>query len=72
MSWLSHIQSKSRAEKLRIIWIIAGIILVILVALWIIAGKVDNPGNKDSNFFQDINEILKNAKEKKPDLIPNK
>lgn len=57
MGILEKIQSKSQKEKLRLIWAIAGITTLLLIALWIFAYKFQK--TREGGMFRNIGSQVK-------------
>jgi len=62
MSWIENIRNKSHAQKVRLIWIICGIVVVIMVVVWVFTSKMRQDLPKDTSLFQTISRGIKNLK----------
>ena len=40
MQWLENIRNKPHESKVRMIWIAAGVAVAILIALWVLVGRM--------------------------------
>lgn len=63
MSLLEKIRKKPQDEKVRLIWIIAGICGILLLALWGLTSKVSRKLPKDTTLFQAIERGIKDVKD---------
>ena len=66
MSWIKNVQSKPIAERIKIIWIAAGVCVGILIIVWIIVGGVPKEKPQGPGFFQSISNTIKDAKQNIP------
>lgn len=54
MSWLENIRKKTYHEKMRIIWTVIVITVILLIVVWIVTARVQKSLPKDTTFFQTI------------------
>lgn len=62
MSWVTNLQSKSKKEKIRILWFGLVGALIILVILWVIIGNLKPSAQKDTSLFNEFGNSIKNFK----------
>lgn len=67
MGLLENIRNKPHAEKIRLIWICVGVVVVILVILWILFGRMTIDPNK--SFIGTIVERIGHPGETFPKLF---
>ena len=68
MALLSSLQKKTHKEKVRIIWIVAGVTALLLLAAWIITSRYSKNSPKETSVFQVISRgfgDVKNSLKKK-------
>lgn len=70
MSWIKNVQNKPIAERIKIIWITAGVCVGILIIMWIVVGGMPKEKPEGPGFFESINNTIKDAKQNLPSL-PN-
>ena len=54
MSWIENIRQKPHEQKVRIIWTVSLIVLVLLVILWVFTSRIGKRNNMDTSVFQTI------------------
>lgn len=63
MSWIEKIRQKPREERMRLMWVILAIVLVILIAVWALVGTYTPDTNSGSNpFFKSLRDAANNSK----------
>lgn len=62
MGWLQDIRSKSRAERIRLIWIISGVTLVVLLIAWAVIGNFNYKTSKDETLFKALRDGFNNIR----------
>lgn len=60
MGFIEKIQNKPQAEKFRIMWTVAIIVVIILVAVWVISAHFNKDVPKDTTLFQTLGQGVKN------------
>ncbi|MBI5530749.1 MAG: hypothetical protein HY918_04640 [Candidatus Doudnabacteria bacterium] len=63
MSWIQNIQNKTQAEKLRIIWAVAIVVGILLIAVWVISYRMHKNAPADTTLFQTIGRGFKDVKD---------
>lgn len=63
MRILEKIRNKSHTEKVRIIWIVAVVIALLLIILWLLTSLSAKNIPKDTTLFQTIGRGIKDIKE---------
>lgn len=61
MTFLEKIQTKSHAEKMRLIWIVVGLTTLVLISLWILTSKISRNSPKDVSLFKTISRGFKDV-----------
>ncbi len=62
MSWIEKIRSKPHTEKMRIIWIIAGTVAVLMIITWILSARYYKHVKTDTSLFETIGQGVKDIK----------
>lgn len=62
MGWLQDIRNKSRAERIKLIWIISGVTLVVLVIAWALIGNFNYETSKDQTLFKALQDGFNNIR----------
>lgn len=62
MSWIDNIRNKPQAEKIRIIWGVVIIALVLLVLLWILTSRIGKNSPADTTLFQTLGRGFKDLR----------
>ena len=62
MSWLNDLQNRSREQKIRLIQISAGVVVVLLIVVWVVASQFHKNVNKDTTLFDQIGSGINNVK----------
>ncbi len=62
MSLLDNIRNKPPAVKMRLMWTVAIIVAVLLIAVWIISYKFHRNTAEDTSLFQTIGQGIHNLK----------
>jgi len=60
MNWIENVRQKPPHEKIKLIWVICGIVVVILVVTWILIGGIKHNTKKDLRFFDSLKASAKN------------
>lgn len=60
MSWITKIQNKPQKDKIRLIWITASIVVVLMIILWIVAYKYNK--NKNEKIFDSLDQQISNER----------
>jgi predicted permease len=63
MNFIEKIRNKPHAEKIRIIWIVVIIAVVLLIILWALTSRIAKNNPKDTTLFQTIGRGIKDIKE---------
>jgi hypothetical protein len=64
MSWLEHIRQQPLEKKVRVIWIVLGIVAVLLLVAWVLLTKARQTTTKDSTvLFETLSRGFQNVKE---------
>jgi hypothetical protein len=63
MSLLNNIRNKPQAAKIRIMWIVSIIIVVLLVLVWIVSARFGKNVAKNMSLFQTIGQGIHNIRE---------
>lgn len=63
MNWLENIQNKPRAAKIRIMWVVAIIVVLLLIAAWIVGEHYHKQTQVDTTLFQTIGKGVGDVKE---------
>jgi len=63
MGWLEDIQKLPQEKKLRLMWMVAAAVAVILVLLWILSVRWQKRVASDQTLFQTIGQGIHNVKE---------
>ena len=62
MSFIENIRNKPQAYKIRLMWIIIVITVIILLVLWIVFNRIGSNVNTASKFFKNqVGEIQTNG-----------
>jgi predicted permease len=62
MTLIDKIRQKPQQEKVRLIWIICGVIGVIMIGIWIFTSNIGKPMPKDTSLFKTIKNSVKNLR----------
>ncbi len=71
MSWIEKVRQKPAPEKIKIIWIICGVVAFVLLVIWAIVGGLDNDAEKDLRLFKSLNQGLRDASTNFKNINPN-
>lgn len=63
MSWIEKIRQKPQKEKIRIIWATILAAVVLLIALWVITGRISKNTPKDTTLFETIGKGVKDIRD---------
>lgn len=63
MSLLNKIRQQSQATKIRIMWIVSIIIVVLLVLVWIVSARFGKNVAKNMSLFQTVGQGIHNIRE---------
>ena len=63
MGLLENIQNKPRAAKIKIMWTVAIVVVILLIAAWIISEHFHKEAKVDTTLFQTIGTGVNNVKE---------
>lgn len=70
MSWLEKIRGKPNNEKIKIIWIVCIVTVVVLIIAWIVVGGIKKDTPKDLRLFESISQSLKGFSQSVKNLPP--
>lgn len=70
MRLIENIRNKPHEHKVRIIWICAGVVAVVMIVLWILVGKSELDPNQ--SLIQNIKNTVGNPKESFPKFFNGK
>jgi len=59
MGLLQKIRQKPEEQKIRIIWIICGIVIVLFLVLWGLTTQIGKGAKPDTSFFKTLNQGFK-------------
>lgn len=62
MGLIKHIQSKSQAEKIRIMWMITIAVVLLLILVWVLSYRWQRQVPKDLRLFNTIDQGVKDIK----------
>lgn len=62
MNWIEKIQKKSQTEKLRLIWIFAAAVVVLMIGIWAISAKYGRHLKKDTTLFETFGRGIKDVR----------
>ena len=62
MSWLEKIQNKPTGVKIKIVWVISIITVVLLIIVWVISYRFEKTQPPDTSLFQSIGQDIHNVK----------
>ena len=62
MSLLEKIQNKPQAVKMKIMWTVAVIVVILMVIVWVISAHFQKNVSKDTSLFQTIGQGIHNIK----------
>lgn len=71
MSWIENVRSKSTPEKIKIIWIVCGVVAFLLLVIWAIVGGLDNDAEKDLRLFKSLKQGINDASKNVKTINPN-
>ncbi len=63
MSWLEKIRSLNPAAKLKFIWVICGLVVLLLILVWVASAKFHKNIIKDISLFQTISKGFRDVKD---------
>ena len=62
MGFIQKIQNKPQAEKIRLMWTVSIIIVILLLVIWIVTAKYQKNIAKDTTLFQSLNQSIHDVK----------
>jgi predicted permease len=62
MGLLQKIQNQPQTAKIRIMWAVSVIVVILLIAVWIISARLHKNSPKDTSLFQTIGQGIHNVK----------
>ena len=71
MSWIENVRSKPTPEKIKIIWIVCGVVAFLLLVIWAIVGGLDNNAEKDLRLFKSLKQGVNDASSNFKTINPN-
>lgn len=63
MDFLKKIQNKPQEQKLRLIWIVAISIAVLLIIVWVISYRFEKSVPKDTTLFQTLGKGIQDVRD---------
>ena len=63
MGWIQNVRQKSSAEKMRTIWIISGVVVILMVIAWIIVGNYHYADESTGGLFHTITTQFKTSQQ---------
>jgi hypothetical protein len=63
MPFIEKIQKLPDAKKMKIIWTIAGVVVILMIIVWVISAKYKKNIQKDTTLFKSIEQGIKDVKE---------
>ncbi len=63
MNWIEKIQNKPNSVKIRIIWAVSIVVVILLIFIWGLSYKFRKHTPKDQTLFQTIGDGIKNVKD---------
>jgi predicted permease len=63
MSIIKSIQNKPQSEKIKIMWIISTLVVILLIGVWIISYKFHKKIAPDTTLFKSIGQGVKDVKD---------
>jgi predicted permease len=63
MTWIQNIQNKPRAAKIRIMWVVGVVVVILLIAAWVISERFHKQTPVDTTLFKTIGSGVNNVKE---------
>jgi hypothetical protein len=60
MSWIESVRNKPQHEKIKLIWILSGVVVACLLIIWIIVGGIKKDTKKDLRVFESLGQSAKN------------
>ena len=63
MSLIEHIRQKSHAQKVRLIWTIVIVSILMLIILWVFTSKISSTVPKDTSLFDTIRQGFHDIKD---------
>jgi phosphate/sulfate permease len=63
MSILNNLQKKTPAQKFRIIWTTAIVVVALLIGAWIISARYSKNISKDTSLFQTLGKGIKDVQD---------
>jgi len=70
MKWLEHIRKQPYHKKIRLIWIIAAVALVLLIVVWVVSVKFSKRADRDTTLFDTLGRGFNDVQDNYKDL-PN-
>lgn len=62
MSLLTSIQNKPQAEKIKLMWVIASVVAVLLILVWILSYRFHKKIDPDTTLFDSFGQGVKDVK----------
>ena len=66
MRWLEEVRNKPRAEKIKLIWRITGLVAIVLIVVWVLIGRYGNGAKKNTALFKTIGNGFSDFKLESP------
>jgi len=63
MSIIKNIQNKPRAEKIKIMWFVAGTVFVLLIIVWVLSYRFHKKTEPDTTLFDAVGKGVSGAKD---------
>jgi hypothetical protein len=63
MPFIEKIQKLPDAKKMKIIWTIAGVVVILMIIVWVISAKYKKNIQKDTTLFKSIKQGIRDVKE---------
>lgn len=62
MGLIDNIRNKPQEQKIRLIWIILGVVAVVMIVLWIITARFSKAPGRDTTLFDTIGKGIHDVK----------
>ncbi|MDR3642824.1 MAG: hypothetical protein P4L74_04330 [Candidatus Doudnabacteria bacterium] len=63
MSILNNIRNKSPEQKFRIMWTVAVVIVIVMIAVWVVSAHYYKNVPKDTTLFQSLGKGFKDVRD---------
>ncbi len=62
MNLIEKIRQKPQNEKVKLIWIVSGIVVLLMIGVWVFTSNIGKQMPKDTSLFKTIKSSIKNLK----------